>query len=283
MKLPFLQFYPTDWLRDTRRLSAQTKAVWIDIIAYCWNEPERGVYTRTKRAMCHEHYLDEAELDEVLFELKTVADVLDGPEEVTIMSRRIRKIELMRDYERKKKARQRCPGDVPAHVPKESRNVPPKTLEVRRQTLEKDNVNILAAAPAATLPPKRVKKQRAAIEFWQQLVDHINAGWMKKKGAAYPWDDHEFKKLRTLASTYQASGVMALWDLYIQMGTYFGKLTGYMLDGLRKDIGVIVDQSQWKTLSQNYEKKLYDAAYGPAKDVKEFVDEFVGSAKSVPK
>ncbi len=135
-KLPFMQFYPSDWLRDTRRLTAPAKAVWIDIIALCWNEPERGVYKRTKRAMCHEHYLDLPELEDILSELKSVADVLDNGDNVLIVSRRIRKHEYAREYERIKKRKQRCPEDVPDMSPNSPGLVPAKTLDVRRKTLD---------------------------------------------------------------------------------------------------------------------------------------------------
>lgn len=136
-------------------------------------------------------------------------------------------------------------------------------------------------SPPSPRPSRKPKG--AAIEFWKELVEHINAGWMMRKKAAYPWDDYEFKKLRSLAKIYQAHGVMALWDVYMQIETYFGKLTGYMLDGLKKDVGVIVDQPQWKPLAAKYEKQLYDAAFGPPKDINSIVGDLVGSVKTIPK
>jgi uncharacterized protein YdaU (DUF1376 family) len=116
----------------------------------------------------------------------------------------------------------------------------------------------------STGPGSHKKRQiatdaRNAIENWQDLVDHIDQAWKTKKGAPYPWDGQEFKKLHALAKTYQAAGVMAMFDLYMQIQTYFGKLTGYTLDGLRRDIGVIVDDPRWKPLSKSYDDKLNEA------------------------
>jgi hypothetical protein len=114
-------------------------------------------------------------------------------------------------------------------------------------------------------------------------VNHINTAWKNKKGVGYPWDSHEFKKLRDMAGVYQASGVMAMFDLYVQLQTYFGKLTGYMLDGLKKDIGVIVDDPRWKLLSKKYDDQLYAAAT-PSDDTvstKEVIANLTKNAKTI--
>jgi len=42
-KLPFMQFYPGDWLIDTRRLSLEAKGAWIELIIALWNSETRGV------------------------------------------------------------------------------------------------------------------------------------------------------------------------------------------------------------------------------------------------
>ena len=40
--LPFLQFYPADWLQDTRVLSLSAKGAWIDLLCAMWTARERG-------------------------------------------------------------------------------------------------------------------------------------------------------------------------------------------------------------------------------------------------
>lgn len=42
-KLPFMQFYPADWLLDTRRLSLEAKGAWIELIVALWNSRNRGL------------------------------------------------------------------------------------------------------------------------------------------------------------------------------------------------------------------------------------------------
>ncbi len=41
-KLPFMQFYPADWIRDTRQLKPAVRGYWIDLLCAMWNSPTRG-------------------------------------------------------------------------------------------------------------------------------------------------------------------------------------------------------------------------------------------------
>ncbi len=41
--LPYMQFYPGDWLRDTRALTASAKGAWIDLLCAMWISPEPGM------------------------------------------------------------------------------------------------------------------------------------------------------------------------------------------------------------------------------------------------
>lgn len=42
-KLPFMQFYPQDWLIDTRCLTPSEKAIWIDVLCFMWIQEKRGI------------------------------------------------------------------------------------------------------------------------------------------------------------------------------------------------------------------------------------------------
>jgi len=46
-KLPFMPFFPSDYLRDTRCLSLAARGVWMDLICALWNSPTRGKKTLT--------------------------------------------------------------------------------------------------------------------------------------------------------------------------------------------------------------------------------------------
>ena len=45
--LPFLQFYPADWMKDTRALSPETKGAWIDILCALHFSTTRGKLSLT--------------------------------------------------------------------------------------------------------------------------------------------------------------------------------------------------------------------------------------------
>jgi len=40
--LPFMQFYPADYIRDTRRLDPSTRGHWVDLLCAMWDAPKRG-------------------------------------------------------------------------------------------------------------------------------------------------------------------------------------------------------------------------------------------------
>lgn len=40
--MPFMMFYISDWLKDTRRLNRATKGDWIDLLCAMWDAPTRG-------------------------------------------------------------------------------------------------------------------------------------------------------------------------------------------------------------------------------------------------
>lgn len=44
-KLPYFPFYPADWVRDTRILSLETRAVWIDLLTLMHDSDRRGYLT----------------------------------------------------------------------------------------------------------------------------------------------------------------------------------------------------------------------------------------------
>jgi uncharacterized protein YdaU (DUF1376 family) len=291
MKLPFMQWFPTDWISDTRHLSKAAKGVWVDLINFMWLAQDRGVYTRPVDSMRRELDIATLEWDGIIAELRTVADVTfshtpEG-ELVTVMSRRMVREEKVRKDNRFRKQRSRGHAPVTSTSQDTSRNdhageVRSQMLDVRSQKENPPIVPLPGDSPKVI--PKRARKERRAedrINYWQDLVKHIDKAWMARKGAAYPWSDLEFKKLRDLAKTYQAGGVMAMWDLYMSMGTYFGKLTGFMIDGLKRDVGVIVDDPRWKPLSRQYEDKLpaiYEKGEGLV-SIKEITQKIASGAK----
>jgi uncharacterized protein YdaU (DUF1376 family) len=285
-----MQWFISDWISDTRHLSKAAKGVWVDLLNFMWLAQDRGVYTRPVDAMRRELDITANEWEPLIAEIKTVADVTfcHTPEGdlITVVSRRIVREEKVRKDNRIRKQRQRGHGAVAGEDEIQSRNR--HAVEVRSHMSEarsqKEETPPLAPPPGGTngiaSKPKKTRQQKPPMAFWNDLVKHIEVAWMKKKGAPYPWSSHELKKLSDLARIYQSWGVMAMWDLYMSLDTYWGRTTRYMIDGLKKDIGVIVDDPRWKMMSKQHEERLLQDS-GPLKSTSEVLGDLGLAAKRV--
>lgn len=167
-KLPYMQFYPSDWLSDTRLLTVSAKAAWIDTIATLWNTDPRGILTETNDAWCRiwSGAVPESAVPSVMEELQKVAIVIRRSDmSWTIASRRLIRDEIERERSRESKRpddkRQqpyrefirhflpeyfrgsslKIPDDIPedsrripGNLPEHSRTIPGDKLETRDQT-----------------------------------------------------------------------------------------------------------------------------------------------------
>jgi uncharacterized protein YdaU (DUF1376 family) len=80
-KLPFMKFYPNDWLADTGALDPVSKSVWIDVICHMWAAPKRGELTGRSSDLARLLRLTGDELREVLATLeRTGLWLLDCPQ-----------------------------------------------------------------------------------------------------------------------------------------------------------------------------------------------------------
>lgn len=104
-KLPFMQFYPADYLRDTRCLSLAARGAWMDILCTLWNSPKRGKRTLTVEGWAGEIGKASAEVSLVLMELEAnqIGKIFhENDAKITIMSQR-----MLRDDKNRKAAAQR--------------------------------------------------------------------------------------------------------------------------------------------------------------------------------
>ncbi len=101
--LPFMQFFPGDWIRDTRVLTASAKGAWIDLICAMWTSPEPGVISLRLSAFGRLIGLPEERTAQVLDELAEMG-VCDRQDEqdgrITLRCRRV-----ARDYAAASEAR----------------------------------------------------------------------------------------------------------------------------------------------------------------------------------
>lgn len=171
-KMPFFQFYPLDWLRDTAKLSPEAQGHWIKILCFAWNEPNRGIYKRQETAMCYELNVDTMGLKDTLEELSQVADVTVDNGDVTIVSRRMVREERDRELGRNRQYKHRSNASVTQESRSSHANVTPNKLEVISQKLEviKDN----------TITPEAVSVVQTGVG------DTKKTEWFSKLWTLYP-------------------------------------------------------------------------------------------------
>lgn len=163
-KLPWMKFFPADYLLDTQPLTLTTRGVWMDMICLLWRSVSRGTltyscahWTRLLRCTDSEFSLACNELQN--YNIGTI--VTNGNGDVTVESRRMTREENDRSNTRMRVLKHRrniaCNGSGNAVVLRRSQNQKSES-EVRSQIQEK------------TLAP------------WQERVTAFWNGYPKKKG-----------------------------------------------------------------------------------------------------
>lgn len=105
-----MQFYPADWLRDTRCLSPSARGVWIDLCCFLHDADPRGSATLTLRAWASKLVLSQEAFQQSLTELIEMGvcnSVTLGNGSVTIESRRIQRDQRKRDSNKIRQAKHR--------------------------------------------------------------------------------------------------------------------------------------------------------------------------------
>lgn len=125
-KLPYIQFFPADYLRDTRCLSLAARGVWMDVLCTLWNAPKRGQKTLTLEGWAGEVGKPESEVSALLLDLESngigkFIHETDG--KLTIISRRMIRDERERkgaakrkQYQRDRSESRNCHTDSHANV-----------------------------------------------------------------------------------------------------------------------------------------------------------------------
>lgn len=109
-KLPFMPFFPSDYLRDTRCLSLAARGVWMDLLCTLWHAPKRGQRTLTIAGWAGEVGKSIEEVQPLLDELMTmeIGEIsIEKDGKITVISRRMVRDERARKEARKRKQKQR--------------------------------------------------------------------------------------------------------------------------------------------------------------------------------
>ena len=196
-RLPYMQFYPGDWIAKTRLLPAQARGCWIDFLSIAWSSETRGVLAEPAETWALVWGMPLEEIPVLMSSLSKVAIVIQRPSMVwTIASRRMVRDEIERERTRESKKpeeerayfyRDYIKSNIPeffpeysrpnpARIPELSRPNPGEILEARDQRLESMNESAREGARVDRLAVdelQRIDELLAAAGF---RTGHENLG-----------------------------------------------------------------------------------------------------------
>ena len=154
-KLPFLQFYPSDYLVDTRVLSLAARGAWVDIICVLHKSSTRGTLTLPARGWARIMGASEPDFQSALGEIEEmkVGDVIrNGNGEVTVTCRRMMNESITREQTRLRVQNHRNKHGNKAGNDLSNAGVTPNKSEVISQKSEdeKQTSSFLVAEVSAT-------------------------------------------------------------------------------------------------------------------------------------
>lgn len=90
-KAPAFQFYPGDWIQDTRILSPATRGIWIDMLCFMWRAEDRGKLSGSECQLTRILSCEKEELNAAIEELSVtkIADVTVSNGYITVTNRRM--------------------------------------------------------------------------------------------------------------------------------------------------------------------------------------------------
>jgi hypothetical protein len=152
MKLPFLQFYPSDYLVDTRILTLSARGAWVDILCVLHGSSTRGTATFPVRGWSRIMGVSEAEFETAVEEIDAmkVGNVVRCSNgDVTITCRRMLNEAITREQTRLRVQNHRNKERNNERNASSNASVTPNKSEVRSQKLEEEAESEADAPPPA--------------------------------------------------------------------------------------------------------------------------------------
>ena len=185
-KLPFLQFYPADYLVDTRVLTLSARGAWVDIICVLHGSSTRGTRMFPTRGWARIMGVSEADFLSALREIEDmkVGDVIRGSNgDVTLTCRRMINESITREQTRLRVQNHREKERNAERNASSNADVTPNKSEVRSQKSEAKNntapVPVAVGEPVDCPFPPEVAKKPSAREL---EAESVWALYPKKKG-----------------------------------------------------------------------------------------------------
>jgi len=200
-KLPYMQFYPGDWIQDTRALSLAAKGTWIDLLCAMWRSQNRGTLTLPIVGYSRLIGADAEQAQRAIKEL-TDMQICDTRTEcngdVTLICRRMIKDERERDLTRLRVQNHRNADVTQAALPDVTRkkrscnaSVTPYISEVRSQKSETEETPKPPSAANAAGSAVSEFNQKQFAELWSIKFKAVH-------GVCYVFQPKDFPAVKTL-------------------------------------------------------------------------------------
>lgn len=153
-KAPSFQWYPNDYLRDTRILSLSSRGAWADMLNYMWYSEERGVLSGTVEQFSRMLSCSKNEIEGVLEELNVtkVADVTNRNGIVTVINRR-----MLREEKERNSTRLR--------------------VQKYRNAQCNESSNVSVTVPSSTSSSSSIKKENTKRKISSSCSDDFEVFW----------------------------------------------------------------------------------------------------------
>ncbi len=94
------------------------------------------------------------------------------------------------------------------------------------------------------------------VQWWPELIAHIDTSWHRKKGRKYPWTGQDFKLLQLLTRSFTVPELQALFTVYLKNSPFWGPKTGWLVSGFFQERGILTDDPEFKKLVAKFEAEL---------------------------
>lgn len=245
-KLPFIKWFPADWMADTVFLSPATRGIWFDLLNSMWLLDRVEKISGTLSELARAGRCDTVQMQTAIDELTRfrVANVIKRNDVVTLVCRR---------FQRERKERVRAANGM-----RVTRQLRKSYGNVTRENTEDRNSNTLASvtagaeAPAETPRPARDSYPQSIEEVMEIAADPRCAEKCTREQA------RDYFLARDTRDWVDARGRQ------IKPGKVYGDLKIWLLrdkqekasrnGGLKERTGILADQSNYKANERGAKK-----------------------------
>jgi len=167
MNLPFIQFYPTDHIRDTRALTLPAKGAWFEILCQLHSAEQRGRLSLTMEAWARLIGASAEETGKVIVELEElrIADISRdaGNGKVTITCRRMLRELITREQTRLRVQNYRARQAEASALNSDNENVTRKKSEAISQKPESRTIPPVGGGTFELLAPPAAEETHLLV------------------------------------------------------------------------------------------------------------------------